>query len=278
MTGRPSQAEALLGDKQLFDLLSATSREQLLDVFLQTLEPFGVCGGLLVNQTGAQASAQNRTETRAHSFTYLNRYSDAFFNDYLSVGGGHSDPCVYIADEQSQLLSAENETATPCVAWDQIDHLLSSRPHLAKPGFSQMEELSQDHQLNLGFSFCQRNLNGFEGLGLGLEMSYRQFEAYVRPNQQRLIQAVSLYLAANRRLCRTYSDNQSDQQSVIALTNREYALLSYLTEGKRLQEIADVFLMCSVHTLNKDLKSLRQRTGAATTEQLVVYFVTQQMG
>ena len=275
--GGPSQAAKLLGDNQLFDLLSASSREQLLDVFLQALQPFGVCGGLLVNGTKAQAITQNGMETSAQQFTYLNRYSDAFFNDYLSVGGGDSDPCVYIAEEQSRLLSAETETATPCVAWNQIDDLLASRPYLAKPGFSQMEELSQDHQLNLGFSFCSRNLNGFEGLGLGLDMSYRQFEAYVRPNQQQLIRAVSLYLAANRRLCSIQPEVSSDDLSVIKLSDREYALLSYLTEGKRLQEIADVFLMCSVHTLNKDLKSLRQRTGAATTEQLVVYFVTQQL-
>ena len=278
MTGGPLRDAELLGDTQLFDLLSASSREQLFDVFLQMLQPFGVCGGLLVNQTKAQPFTQTGTETRAHSFTYLNRYSEAFFNDYLSVGGGHSDPCVYIADEQSQSLSAERGAATPCVAWDQIDNLLSSHPHLVKPGFSQMEALSQDHRLNLGFSFCQRNLNGFEGLGLGLDMSYRQFEAYARPNQQQLIRAVSLYLAANRRLCRTQPESPSGKQPVIELTGREYALLSYLTEGKRLQEIADEYLMCSVHTLNKDLKSLKQRTGAATTEQLVVYFVTQQLG
>ncbi|MDF1762151.1 MAG: autoinducer binding domain-containing protein [Oleibacter sp.] len=247
--------------QQLLDkFIHADNANECWEYLLQALKPLGIDGGLLVYAP--------LVDSDSAFFFYNNHYSSAFFQDYLSNGGGVNDPCVQIACNNKAAL--KNHSSTALMRWDHIDQFLSNNPHLINKNTERMDEISQDHQLNAGLTFVietPSTHSSWLGLGLGSRgMSHKEFECEVIPHLEFIQQCLTLFQSS---LLRFPLYGFQQLQSLPELSERQINILQGLAMGMRHSDIAKQQVHRSVAQLDKDIRTLKNLLRAKTLEELV---------
>lgn len=253
----------------LADLLQKTVTSRSADEcwanFMSMLRPTGLDAGMLVYAPGGQASKDR--------FLFHSDYSAEFTADYIAAGGPNHDLTVQLALSELFRQRRFSINNVPIIEWRDIEALIEDDPSLLTSESLLIEELSREHQVELGFSCMLWNPNQYEDLsiisgGVGLAatgMSEADFDGAIMPLRSQIAHAMQILDFALRRF--SVSDISS-MYDLSFLTERERDILCWLGEGLTLREIADTRLNRSVSLLHKDIRKLKDKLAADTPEEL----------
>lgn len=242
------------------DIIEAPTLEQSWLLVLKSLTEFGLSEGMVV--------WINNGIDQPKDFDYLCNYSGRFLDDYLSIGGGESDPCVQVPVRYKNRALFSN----PLISWKDIDHWLSNQPSTQFASVS-MEELSETYKLHCGYTAVfSDTLNSAQfGVGIGGPLlTESEFNTLTAPNYGTISTLISLFGAVAKRHSVPACSNfiHSDPQN-ISLTTREASIIQWLADGHKLQSIADDHLHRSLSTVNKDISQLKHKMSVKTVDELV---------
>lgn len=239
----------------LFEKLSeTTSREECFRQYMSYIERFGLTNGMLISLTGGSPTEENAV------ITYDSTYDAKFTEEYLSLGGARNDISAQLLINSPQLqfhfhLTVNNENR------QSIYNRPLTREEIA------IEELSNDFGIVEGFAVELTRTGGYTSLGAGVSavgMTEKEYIKDVLPLEQEIRRANRLLEVSIQRF---------DKSSTIALpaklTVRQQDILRWLAHGYRLQEIAENKVYRSIHTINKEMHSLKVKLNARTQEELV---------
>lgn len=242
------------------DIIKAPTLDQSWQLVLTSLAEFGLPEGMVVWM-------KNGID-KPESFDYLCSYSGGFLNDYLSIGGGESDPCVQVPVRYKHKLSF----CRPLTNWKDIDEWLSKQL-TSEFASAAMEELSENYKLHRGYSavFSDTLNSPLFGVGIGgPSLTENEFNTLTAPNYDTISTLICLFGAVAKRHSESACSNfiHCDPQN-ITLTARETSILQWLADGHKLQSIADDHLHRSLSTLNKDISQLKHKMSVKTIDELV---------
>ena len=239
--------------KELFENLSkASNRETCFRHYMGYVEQFGLNGGMLI-------STPIYTEDLGDYFNYISTYNVNFFNDYLSAGGIKND--IFAKVLMSRKL---NQISYPIEA--EVDQIPIYLGREIKREELMIEEISRDYGINNGFAVALDYKGGFIQSGIGIcavGVSDKEYLENIIPNEQFMLQANALLKISLKRF-----DFEIESKR-ISLTSRQYDVLNWVASGLRLKEIADTKVYRSIHTINKELQTLKLLLNARTNEELI---------
>jgi DNA-binding CsgD family transcriptional regulator len=233
--------------------------------FMSLLRPIGLDAGMLVYAPGGQA--------RKDRFLFHSDYPAEFTADYIAAGGPSHDLTVQLALSELFRKRRFSINNVPIIEWRKIEAMIADDPSLLTPESLVIEELSREHNVELGFSCMLWNPNQHEDLsivsgGVGLAatgMSEAEFDAAVMPLAPQIAHAMQILDFSLRRFS---ASDISEMCDLSFLTERERDILCWLGEGLSLREIADTRLNRSVSLLHKDIRKLKDKLAADTPEEL----------
>ncbi|MEC8444088.1 MAG: helix-turn-helix transcriptional regulator [Pseudomonadota bacterium] len=234
-------------------LASATNANTAWTVLTRYLRGYGLVGALWVGNINTLP-------------TYVNNYPKAFFADYLSVGGAFADSCVQVAVKHSQQLRNAANVSGALIDWRSADQWLEENPETIDSDTSEIEQVSNDHNIRFGFSYCRKEGDSSisSGLGFGaVGMNENEFNLAVLPHAQKIGSAAALFQQLVKRF------DTPEHTLEIELTQREHDVLQALADGVVTKQIAGRLVFASEATINKDIESLKHKLGASTQAELV---------
>jgi DNA-binding CsgD family transcriptional regulator len=234
-------------------LASATNANAAWTVLTRYLRHYGLDGALWVGNINT-------------SPTYINNYPKAFFADYLSAGGAFADSCVQVAVKHSQQLCNAANVSGALIDWRSADRWLAENPGTVDSDTSEIEQVSHDHNIRFGFSYCRKDGDNLVSSGLGfgaVGMNENEFNLAVLPHTQQIGSAAALFQQVVKRF------DAPEHTLQFELTQREHDVLRALADGVATKQIAGRLVFASEATINKDIESLKHKLGASTQAELV---------
>ncbi|MEK9712983.1 MAG: helix-turn-helix transcriptional regulator [Thalassolituus sp.] len=241
-----------LDNDTIISLASAADANAAWTVLTRYLRGYGLDGALWVGNINT-------------SPTYINNYPEAFFADYLSAGGAFADSCVQVAVKHSQQLCNAANVSGALIDWRSADRWLEEYPSIGSDT-SAIEQVSNDHNIRFGFSYCRKEGDNpvSSGLGFGaVGMNENEFNQSVLPNAQKIGSAAALFHQVVKRF------DAPEHTLEIELTRREKEVLQALADGVATKQIAGRLVFASEATINKDIESLKNKLSANTQAELV---------
>ncbi len=187
-------------------------------------------------------------------FLYHTNYSDGFMREYDDNQLSEYDVLV---DWCQQRLEPYE--------WNTLDFNLTKQQQV-------LEELSNDYQIQWGYTIPLRLLLGDAWGGVGLcavGISKKEFEKDVKPNYEYIQLITHTFHSFVQRFPR-FTEELTNYDHVIGrLNTNEIETLKWLIHGLSIKEIANKKLFKSVDMVNKYINSAKNKLNAINRDQLI---------
>ena len=234
----------------LTKLSNCLSSEECFDQYIKHISQFGLTNGILLTVSNNEIG----------EYDIYSNYNPQFVSEYEELGGVSNDISAQLLLNGPKKLLHFNPTENHIRSLDFLNRDIT-KEELA------IEELSFDFNIREGYASILNKVaaTAIQGIGVSaVGMSQKEYTKDVVPFEKELDQINHLLALSLKRFTPSIKAIHHAE-----LSPRQYDLLRWLADGLRLQEIADNKVHRSIHTINKELYSLRSNFDVSTTEELV---------